>query len=88
LRELFMEKVTVHITPDTTQKFVLVYGVSENGEETTLLWGNPKAEWHKDIVDEMVHAGFANIQVLGGGRINVRSAIEKVAGTEVCLTGK
>ncbi len=61
-----MEIQTVRITPDVKQKYVLVR-VIHGGEEAIILWGNPDIEWHKDILEEITHAGYEIFEVLGGG---------------------
>lgn len=60
----------VRITPGESQKYVLVT-VNDNGESKMLVWGNPEAEWHKDIVKEISEAGFEVVRVEGGGKIKL-----------------
>lgn len=71
-------EVNIHISPNEIQKFVLVYGVIEDGEETVLFWGNPHAKWHKDIVEEITESGFTNLRIIGGGKVYFSSVKKSV----------
>jgi hypothetical protein len=61
----------VRLVEHTEQKFVLVEVGQETSEPAIFLWGNPEVTWHKDIVQEILDAGFAVNRILGGGRIQV-----------------
>jgi hypothetical protein len=63
-----MSTQNVRILPGMPQKYVLV-SVIDGGIETLCLWGNPEAQWHKDIVDEISSTGLTVTEVHGGGRI-------------------
>ena len=68
-----MDIELVRITPDSKQKYVLVRaGTFE--ENQLLLWGNPAAQWHKDVVEEIAGSGYVIVEVIGGGRLHMDSA--------------
>ncbi len=63
-----MGKLNINIVPTKVQKYVLVF--SKKDEETVIhLRGNPTAEWHNDIVKEIISEGYNSLKVEGGGRI-------------------
>ena len=62
----------VRIVPDTNQKYVLVR-IHDGTEEYDLLWGDPDAEWHNDIVEAVRATGVRIRVVYGGGRIEQRT---------------
>jgi hypothetical protein len=61
-----MKLQMVRATPNVKQKFVLVR-VSNAGEQSLILWGNPNIQWHKDIVEEIAKSGYEITETLGGG---------------------
>ena len=63
-----MNAPILKIVPQKTQKFVLVRVADD---DRLVLWGDPAAEWHKDIVVTMEKSGLLIEEVLGGGRIMV-----------------
>ncbi|MDB5265660.1 MAG: 14 kDa phosphohistidine phosphatase isoform [Parcubacteria group bacterium] len=67
-----MEVPNIRITPDVSQKYILV-SVAGTGGKTLFLWGNPNAEWHKDIVEEISESGLEIVSVDGGGRVLLQS---------------
>ncbi len=73
-----MKKLNIQIAPNEIQKFVLVYGVTEDKKDTVLFWGNPHAKWHKDIVEEINESGFTNLRIMGGGKIYFSSVKKSV----------
>lgn len=61
----------VRIISNLSQKYVLVRAV-HRGEEELLLWGDSTVEWHKEIIEKIIHAGYEIIEVLGGGWLHPR----------------
>lgn len=45
----------IKIIKDKVQKYILVELAYETGP---YLWGNPDAQWHKDIAAEMESSGY------------------------------
>ena len=67
-----MNVPNVQVLPGKAQKYIVVSILSDS-DTVQSLWGNPDAEWHKDIFDEIKEAGFSVDEVYGGGRIYVDS---------------
>lgn len=61
---------TLHLTPNASQKYILV-SIPKDDAEIQVLWGNPSAEWHKDIADEIQASGIEIRKIMGGGRIKL-----------------
>jgi len=61
----------IQIIKDKVQKFILVELADDTGPH---LWGNPDAQWHKDIAAEIESAGLKINSVLGGGKLLLQTA--------------
>jgi len=65
----------VKIIKDKVQKYILVELEAETGPH---LWGNPEAQWHKDIAAEMESSGLKIKSVLGGGKLLPQTATRQI----------
>ena len=68
----------VHIAPNEPQKFVLVRCLDSDNGQTMVLWGDPTAEWHKDIVKEIADTKTNILEVMGGGRIKLLPELKTI----------
>lgn len=71
-----MSFCTVRVFSEKSQKYVLVK-VGKDTAPEFVLWGNPAAVWHADIVSELEQLNLHVLEVLGGGRLLV-STTEKL----------
>ena len=56
--------MNVQIQPNIAQKFVVV-----ESNDDIFLWGDPDAEFHKDIIQKMQNSGVSVIHIKGGGKL-------------------
>lgn len=72
-----MKVPSVQVQFDKPQKYIVV-SVSIDGELKDVLWGNPDAQWHKDIFDSMIAADLQVNEVYGGGRLSANSEAKEI----------
>lgn len=58
--------MNIKIQPFVIQKFVVVESIDD-----VFLWGDPRVEFHKEIVQKMRDSGISIINVKGGAKLKM-----------------